>query len=211
MEQGMKKQGAVDFRQSLRALGEMMAEFQQKLDALHKQMQDFLTILNRNDWQRHIQLDAPRFHGDDDPYAWAFRINHYFSFHNTAEAQRLQIVCLYLDGKALCWFRWLETSGLLTTWDDFLQQVKLRFGSSRFEDHMGNLSKLVQKGSVEEFMSEFERAAVKVEGVLPEALQISLYVSGLKPYIRREVQVRRQTTVEEAFALARLFEDKYLE
>lgn len=207
-----------NLQQSLGALGEKMDEFQQRLDAsmqtmeaLEKRLQDFLNMLNSNDWQRHIQLDAPRFHGDDDPYAWAFRIDNYFSFHNTAEAQRLQIVCLYLDGRALCWFRWLKTSGLLTTWDDFLKQVKLRFGPSRFEDHMGKLAKLVQKGSVEEFMSAFERAAVKVEGDLPEALQISLYVSGLKPYIRREVQVRRPTTVEEAFALARLFEDKYLE
>lgn len=38
-----------------------------------------------------------------------------------------------------------------------------------------------------------------------EALLISFYISGLKPYVRRELQLNRPTTLDETFALARVF------
>lgn len=97
-----------------------------------------------------------------------------------------------------------------TTWTKFLLKFKLRFGSTHFEDHESELAKLTQRGTIEDFQAEFETLMNKKVGVL-DTLLILLYIDGLKSNIRREIQVNRPTSLEETFALARIFEGKHLD
>nr|DAD17948.1 TPA_asm: hypothetical protein HUJ06_019411 [Nelumbo nucifera] len=90
-----------------------------------------------------LRLEVPRFNGTN-PFTWIFRIQQYFDFVRTAEEQRLRIVAFHMEGIASEWFQWMSNNNLLTGWADFLQQVKLRFGPSQFEDYQGALSKLNQ-------------------------------------------------------------------
>lgn len=158
-----------------------------------------------------LLLDVPRFNGDD-PYSWIFQIEEYFSFHNIPESQHLQIVAFHMDGKASSWFQWLKNNGMLSkiSWAKFLQKIRFRFGSSLYDDHEGELAKLSQRGTVEEFQAEFEALMNKVQGV-SEALLISFFISGLKIGVRCELQLNRPSTLEEAFALARMFEGEIMD
>lgn len=99
-----------------------------------------------------VHLDVPRFDGED-PYSWMFQIEQYFAYHNTPEAQRLQIVAFHLDGKASTWFQWLKSQNLPSSWSDFLSRVQSRFGASQFDDPEGKLAKLTQQDSVVEYQS----------------------------------------------------------
>lgn len=147
-----------------------------------------------------------RFDGDD-PYSWSFQIDEYFTFHQTPEDR---IVAFHLDGRASTWFQWLNSQNMLSTWENFVNRLYAWFGSSRFEDPEGTLAKLTQQGTVEEYQSEFE-ALMACAHNLSEPLLISFFISSLKSFVRRELQLNRPTTFDEAFALTRMFKGKHLE
>ena len=71
-------------------------------------------------------------------------------------------------------------NNMITTWDTFLENVRTRFGPSKYEDPQGALSKLLQTESVAHYQSEFEKLMNRVTGI-SEGLLISFYISGLKP------------------------------
>nr|GMC86894.1 Transposon Ty3-G Gag-Pol polyprotein [Ipomoea batatas] len=148
----------------------------------------------------HIKLELPRFDGSD-PHGWVFRIQEYFDFYDTPDTQRLRIAGFTMEGKASEWYQWMKKNKLLTTWKEFLQNVTKRFGESRFEDFQGKLSKLTQQTTVTTYQAEFERLMNKVTGIA-EPILLSMFIAGLKPLIRREVQMARPTTLMEAFDLA---------
>ncbi|KAL8091541.1 hypothetical protein AgCh_033970 [Apium graveolens] len=104
---------------------------------------------------RSMKMEVPKFDGSD-PNGWAFRIEEFFDFHGTEDSLRLRIVSFHLEGRASAWYQWMKVNNLLTSWKEFLQNLKLRFGASMYDDHEGNLSKLTQKTSVADYQSEFE-------------------------------------------------------
>ncbi|CAA0808710.1 Unknown protein [Striga hermonthica] len=153
-----------------------------------------------------MKLELPRFDGND-PYGWTFRVQEYFDFHETADEQRMRIVSFNMEGKASDWYQWMKVNKRLTTWKEFLIQIKMRFGPSQFEDPTGKLAKLMQKGNVEDYQAEFETLMNKVEGVTEQIL-ISIFIAGLKNEIQQDLLVARPTTLDEAFSLSRLFESR---
>ncbi|KAK9189840.1 hypothetical protein WN943_018439 [Citrus x changshan-huyou] len=72
----------------------------------------------------------------------------------------------------------MKANDLLTSWKDFLQNLKFRFGASLYEDYQGNLSKLTQKSTMAEFQTEFEDLMNKVTSI-SEPLLISFFIMGL--------------------------------
>lgn len=137
-----------------------------------------------------------------------FRASKYFDFHGIPDAQRVRISGFTMEGKASDWYQWMKRNKLFTTWAAFLRQVELRFGTSRFEDYQGKLSKLMQTTSVTDYQTEFEHLMNKVTGI-SEAVLISMFVAGLKPHIRRGVQRAKPPSLMEAFAMAREYEAQY--
>lgn len=76
-----------------------------------------------------IKLEIPRFDGKD-ALSWMFKIKQFFYFHCTPEAQRLHITSLYMEGEALTWFQWMDSNGLLHSWQAFLRALEIRFAPS---------------------------------------------------------------------------------
>ncbi|KAH9646732.1 hypothetical protein KPL70_024964 [Citrus sinensis] len=138
---------------------------------------------------RSMKMDVPKFDGTD-PNGWDFRINEFFDFHGTPDHLRLRI------------YQWMKANNLLSTWQNFLINLKQRFGTSMYEDHQGNLSKLTQTSTVADFQSAFEDLMNKVTAI-SEPLLVSFFITGLKPDIRRELLFARPTSFMKAFALAK--------
>ena len=133
-----------------------------------------------------MKLDVPRFDGND-PLGWIFKINQFFDYHHTSKQDKLTIASFYMEGRALAWFQWMTSNGQFTSWLGFLQALQTRFSPSQYEDPTGILFKLTQRGSVAQYLAEFEELANRVVG-LPAQFLLSCFVSGLNPEIRREVQ-----------------------
>ncbi|XP_028237019.1 uncharacterized protein LOC114416356 [Glycine soja] len=156
--------------------------------------------------QHKMKLEVPRFDGTE-PLGWIFKINQYFEYHGTPERDRLTIASFYMEGRALAWFQWMSSNAQFTSWPGFLQALQTRFAPSQYEDPTGVLFKLTQKGSVNQYLSEFEDLANRVIG-LPSPFLLSCFISGLNPEIRREVQAHQPLTLVQAAGLAKLQEEK---
>ena len=151
-----------------------------------------------------MRLDVPKFNGAD-PESWIFAINEYFQLLETRADQRLRIIGFNLEGDAAEWYRWMTRNKLITSWDGFVENVRNRFGPSKYEDPQGALSKLLQTGTVAQYQGEFGKLMNRVTDI-SETLLISFYISGLKPNLQRELLVSRPITLGEAFSLARITE-----
>ncbi|KAH6770738.1 hypothetical protein C2S52_015541 [Perilla frutescens var. hirtella] len=118
-----------------------------------------------------MKLDLPKFDGMD-PSGWIFRIQEYFEFHGMPEDQRLRIVSFNMEEKASEWYQYMKTNKRLVSWEDFLIQVRLRFG-------------------------------------LSDDLLKSMFISGLRQEIQRELLIARPLSLTETMSLARIFESRY--
>ena len=111
-----------------------------------------------------MKMEVSKFNGSY-PNGWIFRIEEFFDFHGIPDHLRLRIVSFHKEGRAVAWFQWMKANSLVTTWQAFLDNLKHRFGVSMYEDHQGNLSKLIQTSSVTDFQSAFEDLMNKVIGI----------------------------------------------
>ena len=158
--------------------------------------------------QHRMKLEVPRFDGAD-PIGWIFKVNQFFDYHSTPEHERLQIAAFYMEGRALSWFQWMSANAQFTSWPAFIQALQTRFAPSQYEDPIGTLCKLMQKGTIAAYLSEFEDVANRIVGI-PPAFLLSCFISGLTPEIRREVQAHQPLTLTQAAGLAKLQEEKLL-
>lgn len=149
---------------------------------------------------------VPIFDGSDS-LGWIFKINQFFEYHLTPEHERLTIASFYMDGRALSWFQWMTSNGQFTSWPSFLQALQSQFAPSQYEDPTSTLFKLMQRGTVNSYLSEFEDLANRIVGLLAPFL-LSCFISGLSPEIRREVQALQSLTMAQAAGLAQLQEEK---
>ncbi|XP_077233660.1 uncharacterized protein LOC143875969 [Tasmannia lanceolata] len=178
-------------------------------DDLSSQAADDGIIPFQPHYNKFIRMDVPHFDGTD-PTGWTFKVEQFFHYYSIPEDQRLALTSFHLDGPALSWFQWAKANNLLHSWKGFLDSIQLRFGPSLYEDPKGELSKLHQQSSVADYQSRFETASNKVSG-LSEAFLISFFISGLKPDLKRELQIAQPTSLLQTFSLARMFEQKYEE
>ncbi|WVY93439.1 hypothetical protein V8G54_032527 [Vigna mungo] len=154
----------------------------------------------------HLKLEVPRFDGTD-PIGWIFKISQFFEYHSTPEPERLQVASFYMDGPALSWYQWMYRNNQIQSWFGFLHALETRFTPSLYDEPSGALFKLTQKGTVQQYLTEFERLANRIVG-LPAPFALNCFISGLTPEIRREVQALRPASLDHATQLAKLQEDK---
>ncbi|RVW35807.1 hypothetical protein CK203_082532 [Vitis vinifera] len=53
------------------------------------------------------KLEFPRF-SRDDPTEWFNRVNQFFEFQNTPEAQKVSLASYHLEGEANQWWQWIR-------------------------------------------------------------------------------------------------------
>ncbi|GJV46759.1 hypothetical protein Tco_1436971 [Tanacetum coccineum] len=82
---------------------------------------------------RSMRLDVPKFNGSD-PDTRILAINEYFSLLETTPEQRLRIIGFNMEGDATEWYRWMTRNKLVTSWEGFLESVRNRFGSSKYDN-----------------------------------------------------------------------------
>jgi len=104
----------------------------------------------------------------------------------------------------------MTSNAQFTSWPTFLQALQTRFAPSQYDDPTGTLFKLTQKGTIAEYLSEFEDLANRIIS-LPPPFLLACFISGLSSEIHREVQAHQPLTLVQAADLARLQEEKLLD
>lgn len=164
----------------------------------------------QNRGQPAHRLKLPEFDGTGDVEEWLMRVDHYFSFYHTLEADRVKLCSVQLKGIAAYWLHWvLKLRNGFLTWEDFYKSIKLEFGPSQFTDHIIDLKHLKQDSGVQEYNSHFQRVSQRIQGV-SESCLISHYIGGLKEEIRYELQLANPKNLLTAMQLSKLYEAKFL-
>jgi len=114
-----------------------------------------------------------------------------------------------MEGREMVWFQELKASQTISTWEEFVRAVQIRFGPGPYNDPMETLSKLKQEGLLEDYKTRFDALALKVQR-LPEEHKLSCFIGGLRDEIQLPVRMFHPKSMVEAYSLARIQEEHVL-
>ncbi|KAM2118242.1 hypothetical protein ACFX1R_011685 [Malus domestica] len=147
------------------------------------------------------RLDFSRFIDGENPLAWIYKAEQYFSFYNIPDDQRVLTASFHFEGEVLHWFRWLDCLHTTPTWWEFTKSLCMEFGPSAFEDSAEALFKLRQTGSLRDYISEFRRLATRSPEIGPILLK-SCFIGGLQKELKFDVKLLKPVSVHEAISIA---------
>ncbi|KAJ0430223.1 putative nucleotidyltransferase, Ribonuclease H [Helianthus annuus] len=162
---------------------------------------DGFSVLGRH---KPAPVQLSRFTGTT-PERWASQAQRYFDFYHIDEPDRITISSFYFDGDAADWFDWFDKNFPRTSWPDFLNTLVHRFKSRDLESPEGQLAKLQQSSTVDDYRHRFEEISNR-SMVLPAPFLVSCFISGLRADIKQSVLIHRPATLEDAMDLAQLHE-----
>ncbi|XP_021623868.1 uncharacterized protein LOC110623248 [Manihot esculenta] len=158
---------------------------------------------------KFTKLDFPRFNGQEDPLGWISRCQHFFRHQSTPEEEKVSLASYHLEGIAQLWYLQMIQDIPNPTWSEFVNQCNLRFGPPIRSNKLGELAKLKQTGTVEEYQNKFEvlvsRASTLTQN---QKVQLYLYLSGLQESISVEVELHQPQDLVTAMSMSRLYERK---
>ncbi|XP_038678483.1 uncharacterized protein LOC119979936 [Tripterygium wilfordii] len=148
------------------------------------------------------RIDFPRFSGEDLE-TWIYKSQQYFDYYQVPITKQVTTAKFYLEGKALVWFREVEQTGQITSFESLVTAVKSRFGTTPLVSPMVDLMRLRQEHTVEVYKEKFEEIILKIQD-LSERHKLSCFIGGLKEEIRLSVQMLKPQSSNEAYELARM-------
>ncbi|KAF7823702.1 putative succinate dehydrogenase (quinone) [Senna tora] len=128
-----------------------------------------------------MKFEIPHFSGGDVEY-WIFKVEEFFAIYATPKDEWTQLASVHME-----------------------VALRLRFGSSLYDDPRQALKELKQEGTVEDYQGQFETIANKATA-LEEDWLISFFIGGLKDYLKCEVKLSKPTSYYEAVSVAKMLE-----
>ncbi|XP_027156574.1 uncharacterized protein LOC113757594 [Coffea eugenioides] len=150
------------------------------------------------------KVDLPFFEGDR-PQEWIRKCEKYFLIHQLPEDQKLDVMEVYLVGKAEIWFQGVKRSKGRISWEEFCELLKRRFGDRGRRDEVEEFNKLHQTSTVKNYQEKFEELSSLMlvrDPHLSESYFVSSFISGIKEEIRPMVKMLKPNTLIEAFEIA---------
>jgi hypothetical protein len=160
------------------------------------------------------KLNIPTFDGSSrcSAQAWVQKLDTYFKLNPMTESEAISFATLHLDGEAHeWWYHGLVTLGHnhITSYLEFTERLMERFDRRDPELHFRDLTQLRQTGSVEAFITEFQRKAVVVSDISEHRL-VMLFTEALTEPLRGWVKAFKPHTLQEAIVRTRDMGDSVL-
>ena len=121
-----------------------------------------------------FKLDYPRFDRTKG-LSWLCKAEQFYDFYQVPEDQKLSVAFYHMDGRALAWFNGLRCNNRLASWQQFLREFAAQYGPSEFDNPFGELSKLQQTGSMEEYCALFDDLYNRTSN-LPQEFLIGCFI-----------------------------------
>ncbi|KAA8538159.1 hypothetical protein F0562_027767 [Nyssa sinensis] len=106
------------------------------------------------------KLEFPIYSGDDLIERFN-RVDQFFEYQGTTDAQKVSLASFPLEGEANQWWQWLRRAykkeGREVMWAIFEEERWARFGPTECEDFDEALSRVKHMGSLQDYQKEFER------------------------------------------------------
>ena len=91
-----------------------------------------------------------------NPREWLRKCEKYFLNYQIPENQRIDVIEIFLEGKADNWFQGVKLERPRMSWSEFCELLCERFAGKWSRDVVEEFNKLQQKGTVEEYEEKFE-------------------------------------------------------
>ncbi|XP_074346537.1 uncharacterized protein LOC141685327 [Apium graveolens] len=152
------------------------------------------------------KFDFPKFNGKD-PRGWITKCEKYFQLMPSVDL-RSRVLCaaLHMEDDADIWYRTVEEEKHNLLWPEFSKLVCQRFNKGGYENVVGQFNKLIQKGTVDDYINQFDELRNYVmlqEGFHRESYYIDNFISGLKEEISQHLYNQKPQTLQEARDRAR--------
>ena len=128
------------------------------------------------------RIELPYFRGED-PFGWISRAEAFFTVQGTPPALRLEFAHISMEGPPWHWFKMLKEEDPLLDWEKFKTAFFYRYGGHCSGNLYMQLRMMKQRGSVDEFIEEFDMVASQLTELTNEQY-LGLFMGGLKEEIR---------------------------
>nr|XP_027097511.1 uncharacterized protein LOC113717062 [Coffea arabica] len=163
----------------------------------------------RKDWGKFQLPNPPKidlymFTGEN-PRDWLRKCNKYFLNYQVPDEHKVDVIEMYLEGKADRWFQGVKMERPKLNWEEFGELLCCRFNDRTCKDVVEEFNKLQQIGNVEDYQEKFEelKALMMMKNRnLDEKYFISSFISGLKEEIKPMIKMLKPLTLTDAFELA---------
>jgi hypothetical protein len=154
-------------------------------------------------------VDFPKFDGEN-PQLWQIRCEDYFDLFDTSSHLWVKLASMQFTGLAARWLNSIKKSIRKFTWSEFCQEVLLRFGRNQHQSLIRRLYKLVQTGTVEEYVNQFAELVDQLAAYenQPDPLHyVTRFLEGLKPAVRLLVAIQLPQDLDTAYTIALVQEE----
>lgn len=152
------------------------------------------------------KLDFPRFDGKD-PRGWVNKCEKFFQINPYMDSKtKVIFATLHCEGEADIWVQTVQGEQPGLTWEYFVELVYHRFSKVGYENIIGQFNKLTQKGTVEEYINQFEelrKYVVSIDGTHNENYYVDSFLSGLREEISSALYLNKPLTLKDARDKAR--------
>ncbi|CAM8890276.1 unnamed protein product [Rhodiola kirilowii] len=153
-----------------------------------------------------MRVEVPRFHGEGID-AWIFSVERYFEQNSIPTEQQVTCASYYLGGEALQWYQYLKSAQLIHSWQEFVAEMRERFGRDHYWRPGVALNKLTQRGTVAEYIAEFVSLVPSTTGMTPGTL-LDRFLAGLKEEVHLELVLLEPNNLRTAMGMAKIAEQK---
>lgn len=136
---------------------------------------------------------------------WVEKLDTYFQLNRVSEIEAIKIAALHLYGEVHeWWFHGLTTLGHahITSYSFFTKRLVERFNPRDPEAHFVELTKLKQKGDLEDYIVQHLKLLVMVSN-LTMRRRVCLFTGGMAEPLHGLVRTTKPTTLLEALEKAR--------
>jgi hypothetical protein len=132
------------------------------------------------------KVELPMFDGDD-PAGWISRAEVYFWVQGTTPKVKVCLAQLCMEGATIHFFNSLINDEEGLTWEQLKHALLERYGGHGDGDVYEQLTALKQKGSVDDYITEFEYLTAQIPR-LPEKQFQGYFLNRLKEEVKGKVQ-----------------------
>uniref|UniRef100_A0ACD5ZH15 Uncharacterized protein n=1 Tax=Avena sativa TaxID=4498 RepID=A0ACD5ZH15_AVESA len=155
------------------------------------------------------RIDFPKFDGEN-PQLWQIRCEDFFELYDTSPRLWVKLAFMQFTSPAARWLNSIKSFIRKLTWEEFCQEVLLRFGRNQHQSLIRCIYKFVQTGSVEEYVSQLSELVDQLAAyeAKPDPLHyVTRFLEGLKPAVRVLVAVQLPQDLDTSYYIALVQEE----
>jgi hypothetical protein len=195
----------VQTMQSLQQQVATIQPLQQQLVALQQQQQQQQQPPSRSKPARPDSYHGVGYKGPKIE-EWIFKMEQYFALMQVPADQQVTYASTLLTGDALEWFRLQRAKAAnnipYATWHALVTAMRQQFSViNQAKQARDRLAGLHQHGSAQRYAADFTSLCLLIPSISDDE-QLDRFVRGLKPAIRKEVELKSPATFNEAVSLA---------